>query len=465
VTPQSLPPGGAGRSTLSLARHPVALVGAVITTASAILFLALGGGMALGLLANPYAGLLVFAALPAVFFAGLVLIPLGMRMERRRQRLRPDISPWPILDFASPRTRHVTGAVVVLTAVNLVIVLLAGYGTLQWMESPSFCGQVCHTPMHPQYTAWQNAPHAKVTCVQCHIGEGGSAFVHYKLAGLRQLAHVVTGDYPRPIPAPVDMRPAIETCGHCHWAGQALGTRLRVSHQYADDEANTETATAMVLHVGGPGAPTASGKAIHWHADPGVTIDYVASDDTRETIPWVRLTRPDGTTTEYSAEGARPDTLPEGFRKTMDCLDCHNVVAHRIATSAEEAVDAGITRGSIPRELPFVRREGVRVLRASYPTEDAALSTIDTALRDFYRARPAAADKGAVDRAVRGLQQAYQRNVFPTMRVTFGVYPDHLGHTTSTGCFRCHDGNHTAPDGTAISSDCETCHRVLDAVP
>jgi hypothetical protein len=115
--------------------------------------------------------------------------------------------------------------------------------------------------------------------------------------------------------------------------------------------------------------------------------------------------------------------------------------------------------------VPFVRREGVRLLGGRYLTEDVALSSIDTALRAFYRSQPAAADAGAVDQAVRGLQQAYQRNVFPTMQVTFGTYPDNLGHTTSNGCFRCHDGSHTARDGTAISSDCETCHRVLDDVP
>lgn len=455
----------AGPPLLSLARHPVALAGVVITTATAVLFLALAGSMALGLLGNPYAGLLVFVALPAVFLAGLVLVPIGIRMERRRQRLRPGASPWPVLDFGSPRTRRVAGAVAVLTAVNLVIVLVAGYGTVQWMESPSFCGQVCHTPMHPQYTAWQNAPHAKVTCVQCHIGEGGSAFVHYKLAGVRQLVHVVTGNYPRPIPGEADMRPAGETCGNCHWPGQPFGSRLRVSHQYADDESNTDTATALMLHVGGPDAPTAAGTAIHWHADPGVKIDYVATDDTRQTIPWVTLTRSDGTTTEYSAEGGTPKPLATGYRKTMDCIDCHNLVAHRIATSAEEAVDASLTQGRIPRTLPFVRREGVRLLRASYPTEDAAFSSIDTALRQFYSSQPSVADSRAVDQAVRGLQQTYQRNVFPTMQVTFGVYPDNLGHTTSAGCFRCHDGSHMARDGTAISSDCETCHRLLDNAP
>ncbi len=450
---------------MAFARHPVALVGAVVATAAAVLFLTLSGAMALGLLVNPYAGLMVFVALPAALLAGLVLIPIGVRMQRRRERLRPDASAWPVLDFSRPRTRQVVGGVLTLTLVNLVIVMLAGYGTLQWMESPSFCGQVCHEPMHPQYTAWQNAPHSKVACVQCHIGEGQSAFVHYKLAGVRQLVHVVTNNYPRPIPPHADMRPAIETCGTCHWVGQRYGSRLRVSHQYADDESNSDSATALLLHVGGPGAPAASGRAIHWHADPDVRVEYIATDETRQTIPWVKVTRPGGAVTEFAVDGLARDALAAGYRKTMDCLDCHNVAAHRIATSPEEAVDEAIRDGAVPRTLPFVRREGVRLLRASYPTQDEALSAIETSLRQFYRARSAADGDGVVGQAVRGLQGAYRRNVFPSMRVTFGVYPDQIGHTSSPGCFRCHDGSHSAPDGTTIASDCDTCHRLLDAVP
>jgi hypothetical protein len=196
-----------------------------------------------------------------------------------------------------------------------------------------------------------------------------------------------------------------------------------------------------------------------------VKIEYVATDATRQTISWVKLTRPSGATTEFAVEGVTPVALAAGHRRAMDCLDCHNVVAHRIATSPEEAVDEAIRDGAIPRALPFVRREGVRLLRASYPTQDEALSSIQTGLQQFYKAESAREEGRAVRQAVVGLQRLYQRNVFPSMQVTFGVYPDNLGHTSSPGCFRCHDGSHVARDGTAISSDCETCHRLLDAEP
>jgi hypothetical protein len=48
------------------------------------------------------------------------------------------------------------------------------------------------------------------------------------------------------------------------------------------------------------------------------------------------------------------------------------------------------------------------------------------------------------------------------MKVTFGVYPNNIGHVTSNRCFRCHDGGHTASDGTSISADCEYCHMQVD---
>ena len=255
-------------SRAELARHPVAIAGAVLTTVTGVVFIALVIAVALGMLDNPYAGLVVFVALPAAFVFGLLLIPLGMWLQRRKLRLHPTaVSEWSVIDLRKPVVRRVTLAVIALSAVNVVIILVAGYGTLHWMESPSFCGQACHEPMHPQFTAWKNAPHSEVRCTQCHIGEGARAFLHYKFVGVRQLYHVVTGQIPRPIPGVADMRPALQVCGNCHRPGHDSGEQLRVIREFADDEANTETTTELQLHVGGPGRPTRAGRAIHWHAD------------------------------------------------------------------------------------------------------------------------------------------------------------------------------------------------------
>jgi nitrate/TMAO reductase-like tetraheme cytochrome c subunit len=437
------------------------MLGIALTTASAVVFIALAVAMFLGMLSNPYAGLIVFVGLPMIFVAGLLLIPVGMTLQRRAFERTGEVADWPVVDFRQSRTRRVALTIGTLTAMNVVIVLVAGYGSLHWMESPEFCGQVCHQPMHPQYTAWQNASHSKVTCVQCHIGEGGEAFVHYKTAGVRQLFHVVTNNYPRPIPGVADMRPALETCGNCHWPDRSVGDALRVTRTYGDDEANTESVTALMMHIGGPD----TGKGIHYHANPNLRIEFVSTDPDRQTIPWVKVTRPDGTVQEYSADGATPEQIAGGARRTMDCLDCHNVVAHRIAPTAEEAVDKAMASGALPATLPFVRREGVKLVQGSYPSTEAGIAAIDQGLRGFYKTQSGQVDGEALGRAVTALQTVYQRNVFPVMNVTFGVYPDNIGHTTSQGCFRCHDGGHTAKDGSSITADCESCHKMLDNVP
>ncbi len=328
------------------------------------------------------------------------------------------------------------------------------------MESPTFCGQTCHLPMNPQFTAWQSAPHSNVTCTQCHVGEGAKALVRSKMAGTRQLYHVITNQIPKPIPGVADMRPALETCGHCHWAGRDFGDVIKVKREYADDDANSETTTILQMLVGGPGRPTSSGRAIHWHADPNVRIEFVHTDHERQKIPLVRVTGADGKVKEYRAEGATDDEIAKGERRVMDCIDCHNVPAHRIAPTAEGAIDAAIADGSISRGLPFVRRESVRLVKADYATREQGLEEIDRGVRAFYSGKDGV-DDAALVRTIAAVKNVYGRNVFPSMKVTFGVYPDNLGHIASPGCARCHDGR-TASDGSKINDDCEYCHKQIE---
>jgi len=438
-------------------RHPVTLAGAVIATVGAVAFLTLLAADLLGLFTNPYAGLVIFIAVPAIFVLGLLLIPVGIWLQRRALRRDPSTPvEWPVIDLGRARVRAILIGVTALTVVNATLVLLAAQGSLHYMESPEFCGQTCHTPMHPQFTAWQNTTHAQVACVECHVGEGARALVHSKLAGVRQLVHIATGNYPRPIPASqAELRPANETCGRCHAASLGHGVRTHTIREYAEDEMNTETSTTLGLHVGGPGEKTASGRAIHWHADPRVRVEFIATDPDRQTIPFVRSTNEKGETKEYVVEGTTPETLAAGASRTMDCIDCHNGAAHRISPTPEQAVNRAMAAGRISPSLPFVRRDAVQLLKADYPDEAAALAAIDTGLRASHQT---AADQAALAQAISATQQLYRTNVFPTMKVTWGVYLDNLGHTTSNGCFRCHDGSHVARDGSAISADCATCH-------
>jgi hypothetical protein len=443
-------------SRAALARHPVALAGIVLTTVSAAVFLALAAAVAAGLFPNPYAGLVVFVALPALFLFGLLLVPVGMWLQRRRIRwgLAGD-SEWPVIDLGIVRVRRVALTVIGLTAVNIAIFLLAGYGALHWMESPAFCGQTCHTPMHPQFSAWSVSSHAQVVCATCHIGEGAKSFVHAKLAGVRQLAHVATNSYPRPIPPGAHGMPqGSEVCGRCHVATRDHGVVVRRVREYADDEGNTESKTTLQMQVGGPGRPTASGRAIHWHANPNVRVEYLTTDAGRQTIPYVKVTDEQGHVKEFTADGVTPQQLQTGERRVMDCIDCHNTTGHRMAPTAEKAVDTAIASGRLSARLPFIRREAVRLLKAEQATEQAALDAIARELRSAYPAS-----------AVAAVQAVYRANLFPAMKVVPGTYPDNIGHMTSNGCFRCHDGAHTAPDGSAVSGDCEYCHVQVEEPP
>jgi hypothetical protein len=430
--------------------NPASLVGMGIATAAAALFLILSLLETFGFLVNPYLGLLVFVTLPVVFLAGLALIPFGAWRTARRRRLRPEASDWPVIDLRNPRQRTVAGAVLALTFANVVIVSLAAYGGVHYMESAAFCGQVCHTTMEPEFEAHQAWPHARLACAECHVGPGAGSFVESKLAGTRQLYKLVRGDVPRPIPTPIRAlgRPS-ETCAQCHADDLSRGGVLREIREYEEDEGNSELLTTLHLQVGGPE------RGIHRHV--GLDIEYVTTDARRETIPYVRVTDAAGGRREFTSPGVTPEDIAGGERRRMDCLDCHNRPAHTFDFSPQRAVDAAIARGQISRELPFIRREAVAAVAEAYPDRAAALEAIADRLNGFYAAQRGT-DPALLAGAVAGVQGVWGRNVFPRMRVTWGTYPNHLGHVDTPGCFRCHDDDHRTPEGTSISQDCELCH-------
>jgi hypothetical protein len=445
-----------------LIRSPISISGMVLTTITAVVFVIVLLADLFGLHTNPYLGILFFLILPALFVLGLLLIPLGAWIERRRRAAgKPAASiEWPRIDLNNPTHRRVAIIVFGLTMANIVIVSLAAYKGVEYMDSVGFCGQVCHTPMQPELMAHQQGSHAHITCVACHIGSGVRGFAKAKLAGTRQLLEVSRGSYPRPIlAAPDDLVSSRDTCEKCHEPGRSRGEVTRRIAEYADDEKNTQSVTTLHLRVGGRDV---GGRAIgiHWHADPTNVVEYVATDDQRQTIPWVRVTSGASGAREYAVGGAVPDQIPGGVRRRMECTDCHNRPSHAIAPTAKRAVDLAIARGDIAVTLPFVRREAVKALEASYPSQEAALAAISRSLHDFYQSQQAQSDtRGAdLDRAILAVQNIYRRSVFPDMKVTFGTYPNHIGHTDAPGCFRCHDDDHVRKDGKALGQDCELCH-------
>ena len=213
----------------------------------------------------------------------------------------------------------------------------------------------------------------------------------------------------------------------------------------------------------GSGQEKLGAVGIHWHMAPSIRVTYITTDDKRQTIPYVEVDDGSGKIRKYRAEGVTDEELARGERRTMDCMDCHNRPSHRFDTSPERAVNEAMAHGEIPRDLPFIRREAVAALKVTYPSQADAAKAIADRLQTFYRTQfpETPADRqAAIKRAVTTVQGLYVRNVFPDMKVTWGTYPNNIGHQDFPGCFRCHDDAHKASDGSAISQDCSTCHTI-----
>jgi hypothetical protein len=309
-----------------------------------------------------------------------------------------------------------------------------------------------------------------VECAECHIGSGAASYVRAKVNGTKQLievtAHPFAGlsrfvpDYPTPIPSPVtSLRPARDICEGCHTPARFIGEKLLVKSSFGDDEKNTETQTVVLLHLGGRDSFS------HLTGIHGVHlghIEYISDDPTRTAIPWVERTNADGSKTVF-ATAAVGSGMPKGERRVMDCIDCHNRAAHTFQT-AEDALNRAMTEGAVSSDLPYVHKKGLELLKADYANGDQAREQIPAQLEAFYRGNYPqlfAAKAALVKAAGEGLATIYSQNVFPDMKVTWGTHPNHIGHMNYPGCFRCHDGDHAAKDGTSITQDCSACHNLL----
>jgi nitrate/TMAO reductase-like tetraheme cytochrome c subunit len=455
------------RPVFFLGHNRLTLTGAVLTSGSALTMV---GFWALEVLQlrhiHPYAGIILFMVLPVVFVIGLVLMPLGILLRRRRLRADGQLpETYPTIDL---NVRLLQRGLVLFggaTVFNVGILATAAYKGVDYMDSPQFCGLTCHNVMAPEHTAYVGSPHARVSCTDCHIGEGASWFVRSKLSGTRQVFAVAFGTYSRPIPSPVKhLRPARETCETCHWPRRFTGDKLVVRTKYQDDEKNTPLVNVLLLKIGGHGVGGAVG--IHGrHLDEASRISYVSTDGKRQVIPRVEYRDDSGKTVEFVSTEikATPEQLARGERRQMDCMDCHNRPTHTFEMP-ERAVDNAMSAGAISPELPFVKKKAVELLRAEYPDRETAAVKILGGLTDYYKKEQPTAyanHRALVEAAAQQVNAIYQRNVFPNMKVGWGTYPNNIGHDDFLGCFRCHDDNHKSADGRTISQDCGTCHAVL----
>jgi hypothetical protein len=443
-------------------RNTQSFIGLLIAVVSGVfhlslLFLDLSRG-----LHNPYLNIWFHIVLPPFVVIGLSLAIHGAWKTRRRIRKTGLSLPKPGRGYY--RRIMLVGAFIVAMLVPFLgFTTYTGY---KYTDSVEFCGQACHVPMKPMFTAYQYSAHARVACSSCHIGEGASWFVRSKLSGTQQVFATAFDTFPRPIHTPIkNLRPARETCERCHWPEKAFGKRVVERPHYASDEHNTYRPLRMILNTGGGDPKMGPIQGIHWHYLETHKTEYVALDEERLEIPWVRVTL-DEEIRVYRSDGLPADAPPpQGEIRVMDCLDCHNRPSHKYRTP-DEILNPLFALDQLDASIPYLKREAARLMEQPYPDTQTAGTAIEQGLLAFYGENypEIARDRGEELRSMSAsIFQAYQRNIFPEMKTDWRSTPDHIGHKYSPGCYRCHDDRHVSDDGSVIKRECESCHEFLES--
>lgn len=443
----------------------LSLAGLMLAAASLFSFLLLFTLDTLAHFSNPYIGILTYMVAPGFLIMGLLVTMVGWWFGRRRKSKFGHL-PMLKIDLSRNRDRKILGWFIAGSIAFLLISAIGSYQTYHFTESVQFCGEACHGVMKPEMVTYHNGPHARVACVECHIGPGAKWFVKAKISGSYQVYATLFHKYPTPIPTPIhNLRPAQETCEQCHWPAKFVGDKVKEYHYFLGDETNTPFTVKLMLKVGGADPTRGPVGGIHWHMNVASKIEYIAAkkekgvwaeDESRQNIPWVRATdRQTGVVTEYRQNDFTNDIAGYAVR-VMDCIDCHNRPAHRYR-SPEDAVNTAMSIGTIDPGLKWIKTNAVNVLTLPYTTESEATQRIATVLSEKYPG-----DK-RVTPAIEAVQQIYRDNFFPDMKASWKSYPENIGHKNWLGCSRCHDDEHKTADNTKriVFNQCNTCHVIL----
>ncbi len=417
---------------------------------------------------NSFLGIFIYMALPALMVFGLLLIPIGMIRAKRQEKLRVKGAPnFPLWDFNKASTRNAATIFLIGTICLAIFSSIGSFQAFHITESNEFCGKLCHNVMKPEYTAYQNSSHERVNCVECHVGSGAGWYVRSKITGLYQVYAVLTNQIPHPIATPIEnLRPAMETCEHCHWPQKFYDRKQKNKISYLADETTTAWNIHLQMKTSASNSAQGIAQGIHWHINPNVKIEYIASSINREKIPWVKYTNlKTGEITIFEDKdekltAAQHDTLE--IRK-MDCIDCHNRPSHNYKTP-QNFIDELITAGKIPRVLPNVKMVAINILNQDYSTSDSALISIEKQVNEYYKnTYPDLVEpkKKEIQQTISAIQEGYSQNFFPEMGVKWSAYPNHLGHIETNGCYRCHNDTHKSENGKVISRNCNLCHDIV----
>ena len=450
-------------------RNWITIIGALIASVNLLLIIVLFIVSTILNKNDTYLGLFIYIILPGFLLLGLIMIPIGIAVSRKRALgSSPDEKKkLPAIDLNNPGHRR---AFIVFTIVTVIILFFSTYGSFEayhLTESVEFCGTLCHKVMEPEYTTYQSSSHANVACVECHVGTGTSWYVKSKLSGLRQVYVTITKTYPTPIETPLhDLRPARETCEKCHWPKKFYSRNLHSNKYYLADSLNSEWNILLQMKTGPEYSDLGFVEGIHWHINPEIEIEYISENDKREVITYVKyFNKATGETVVYR----NPDneisdsTLAASPSRTMDCIDCHNRPSHNY-NSPPVYFDKAMLTAEVSQDIPFIKRTAMGILKNTFTDKDTALMQIRDGIMSYYRSEFGdfyRKDSARIDQSVTALQKAYSQNTFARMKVSYDAYPDHIGHLETEGCFRCHNDLFTSENGEKITRDCNLCHTII----
>ena len=413
-----------------------------------------------------YIGLFTWVILPVFLIIGLIMIPIGTirKAKRDRERKVQREVKFPIVNLNDPAQRTVVMIFLIVSTVFVMLTALGSYEVFHFTESNEFCGEMCHSVMEPEYVTYHGSAHARVKCVECHVGSGANWYVKSKLSGLYQVYSVLAKAYSQPIETPVhNLRPAQETCEKCHWPDKFYDPKYVTKKHFLSDEENTEWNIQLLMKIAADHKSKGQSEGIHWHINPDVQIEY-SSNWKRDTIVEVKYTNlSTGEVRIYKDEQTEDfpaHSLVES--RIMDCLDCHNRPSHDYL-SPSVYVDHSIAAGEISKEIPEIKSVAMGILAREFPTKDSAMKYISFKINDYYTRYYedlANSNQELLDKAIAAIQKGYSENVFPYMKAQWNAYPNYLGHVESNGCYRCHNDSFESADGHVISRDCTLCHSI-----
>jgi len=404
---------------------------------------------------------------------GLGLVLAGFTRERWRQthgRHSSFLGSWVLhpLGFLRGTGLGVATLGIMIATLGLLVAGAGSFAVVEYSESNAFCGQTCHQVMNPEATVYEDSPHSRIACVECHVGPGGDSYLRAKIGGLRQLWAVATGNIERPIHTPIrGRRPSREMCESCHSPDRFIGLKTISNSYYLSGEESSPQKLLMLVNVGGgtSGNGLLKGSGIHYHMLTAKKVEFVARDEQRQDIAWVRVTDPDGGVREFAKKDAPLSDAEHSSLevRTMECVDCHSRPAHRFQ-SPVRSVNAALAAGAISSKIPRVKEASVRALDGDYPTDAAAMEGIAASVRGFYEEEQSEVleeHSEEIEKSVQTLKGIYRGTIFPEMKAKWSAHPNNIGHLDSPGCFRCHNEEMIDKNGKTVSTDCTTCHAIL----